>query len=315
MLEITDVFELEYSNNLMIINGFHEIEVTGVNDCQFVSLLKNQNVSIITIDCKDITDEMLSRFSVVPTITNITLKNCMLTDNCFKYLKDIPKLKFISLINNKNITGENISYLNNTTVEMIDLSHSNVTKDSLVHISKLRDIKICLDHNDISFKDLFDINFNETIQVVSKGYFKQEQLNVLSMNQIINNVKNKFIDLKLHDKTSKRLHEFFNYITKWYELYSNNSTNEVADFYINDIFFEYVLGLSTKRYNSNVQYYSGEYCCQSIIAMEEDFNRNILVYTHATIPKSCFKRFTMTNETSKIVKVENLDSGWKEVLI
>lgn len=307
--KFTNVFELEYKSNFVIVNGFYKFHVSGVTDERFIELVK-KDVCIVSVDCINITNESLEKFGVIDSIVNLSVKNAKLTDGCFRFFSEMVNLDSLSLYNNKNIFGLNLSILKN--IKMLDLSYTSVDCKTLIEIAKMRNVKICLDNTHITYKDLIGFKLDATITIISKGYFTNLQLINVKRNQIFSNLCEEIINVEVISKTKNRIMEFFMYVTKWEEYYIHNSTKDISFSYISDIYDEYIYGFSRNYLNVN-PYTQGRYSNRKIIAIEK-YISNIRVYTIDLNNSFLISRFTL-NEDFKIICCEDLDLSWAEVQI
>lgn len=304
-----NIFELEYKSDFVIVNGLHKIHVSGVTDEKFIELVK-KDACIVSVDCHDIADESLVKFGVIDSIVNLSIMNAKLTDNCFAFFNKMKNLNSLSLYNNKSIYGANISILIN--IELLDLSFTSVNHETLHEISKMRNVKICLDHTAITFKDLIDCKLDSTITIISKGYFTNAQLVEIKRKQIVSNISEEITNVVMLSKIKNRLQEFFMYVAKWEEYYIKNSTIDTCFSYISDIYDEYISGFS-HNYLVHNTYTSSRYSNRKIIAIEK-CNSNVRVYTLDLNHSFLFSRFTLNSE-NKIVSCEDLNLSWCEVQI
>ncbi len=305
-----DIYELEFSNNVMKINNDKTFYINSIYDASFINVLNNHNISIISIDSSDLNNDWLDLFKNTNFVISLKLINTKLTDEAFEKITKFKNLFSLSIINTKNVYGAGLYYISDSSIEYLDFTGTSIDKYGLIFLSRMRDLKVCLDNTKINYNELLRLSINNSIKVVTRGFFSENQLNNLMLKQINDCSYKKVLDIQKYQACKKRLLEFINFLTT---LEKNLYVDYLDDsnFYIQDFLSEYVVGMF---YKHNDFFISHKYDNFKFVNVEECEDESIRIYIQDFQKKHCFKRFVLNNEEkSKIIKIEEFDCGWKEI--
>ena len=128
-----------------------------------------------------VTDKLLMPFTDSKNMVNLGVEYGQLTDACFSVFATMPKLRYLLLDGNSQITGSGLSVMGECKIDLLTLNHTGLNDDGLMQaasIPKLTHIQI--DHTAVTYEGLINIAEHTRIEPVSKEQFTQEQMETFS---------------------------------------------------------------------------------------------------------------------------------------
>ena len=115
-----------------------------------------------------VTDKLLMPFTGSKNMVNFGVEYGQLTDACFSVFATMPKLRYLLLDGNSQITGSGLSVMGECKIDLLTLNHTGLNDDGLMQaasIPKLTHIQI--DHTAVTYEGLINIAEHTRIEPVS----------------------------------------------------------------------------------------------------------------------------------------------------
>jgi len=274
---------ITYKDGVLTINDSKQIKVNKFSIEDMQQIAQNSTLKGFYFEDYPVTDEMISQLSGLKSMVNFGVINGNLTDNCFESFATMTKLEYLWLGKNKKITGHNLSCLNKSKLNSLDVSDTAFDNDGLkiaAQISKLATIKI--NNTKVTIDGLMSIANNNKIRVYANELFTESQLDEFVSEQR-NQSKNKTsINKQQVKEATITLMEFFEFMTNW-ELKAEEQGMDSEDIQsqLNDIFIKYVSEEPRMGYRPRALNYdpNGTYSEHDIIDAEQITKNKLHLYT------------------------------------
>lgn len=263
-----------------------------------------------------VTDKLLMPFTGSKNMVNFGVEYGQLTDACFSVFATMPKLRYLLLDGNSQITGSGLSVMGECKIDLLTLNHTGLNDDGLMQaasISKLTHIQI--DHTAVTYEGLINIAEHTRIEPVSKEQFTQEQMETFSNLQREKAKKSVKLDQQAAEECQKILKDFFEAMTAWEKYVSEKGfeDGEVNSSLLN-IWEQYVSEKPRLGYRPLALSYSstGTYSQEVFIDAEQLTKNKIYIYTK-TKNTGFERRFLMkrVDERWKIDALQERLDGWQ----
>lgn len=265
-----------------------------------------------------VTDELLMSFAGSKNMVNFGVEYGQLTDACFSVFAAMPKLRYLLLDGNRQITGSGLSVMGECKIDLLTLNHTGLDDNGLLQaasIPKLTHIQI--DHTAVTYEGLLNIAEHPRIEPVSKEQFTQEQMEAFSKLQREKAKKSVKLDQQAVEDCQKILKDFFEAMTAWEEYVSEKGfEDEEVNLRLLNIWEQYVSEKPRQGYRPLGLSYSptGTYSEDVFIDAEQLTKNKIYIYTK-TKNTGFERRFFMkrVGEGWQIDALQERLDGWQRI--
>ena len=230
-----------------------------------------------------VTDKLLMPFAGSKNMANFGVEYGQLTDSCFSVFATMPKLRYLLLDGNSQITGSGLSVMGECKIDLLTLNHTGLNDDGLMQaasIPKLTHIQI--DHTAVTYEGLLHIAEHTRIEPVSKEQFTQEQMETFSNLQREKAKKSVKLDQQAAEECQKILKDFFEAMTVWEKYVSEKGfEDEEVNSSLLNIWEQYVSEKPRLGYRPLALSYSptGTYSQEVFIDAEQLTKNKLYIYT------------------------------------
>lgn len=306
---------IRWENGILTFDGEKNIEIPELT-MEIMEKLAEYKPAGFYVKAYPMTDELLMPFIGSKNMVNFGVEYGQLTDACFSVFATMPKLRYLLLDGNSQITGSGLSVMGECKIDLLTLNHTGLNDDGLMQaasIPKLTHIQI--DHTAVTYEGLLHITEHTRIEPVSKEQFTQEQMESFSKLQREKAKKSVKLDQQAVEECQKILKDFFEAMTAWEKYVSEKGfeDGEVNSSLMN-IWEQYVSEKPRQGYRPLGLSYSptGTYSDDVFIDAEQLTKNKIYIYTK-TKNTGFERRFLMkrVDERWKIDALQERLDGWQ----
>ena len=306
---------IRWENGILTFDGEKTMELLELTTEIMEKLAEYKPVGFY-VKNNPVTDKLLMPFTGSKNMVNFGVEYGQLTDACFSVFATMPKLRYLLLDGNSQITGSGLSVMGKCKIDLLTLNHTGLNDDGLMQaasIPKLTHIQI--DHTAVTYEGLINIAEHTRIEPVSKEQFTQEQMETFSKLQREKTKKSVKLDQQAAEECQKILKDFFEAMTTWEKYVSEKGfeDKEVNSRLLN-IWEQYVSEKPRLGYRPLALSYSptGTYSQEVFIDAEQLTKNKIYIYTK-TKNTGFERRFLMkrVDERWKIDALQERLDGWQ----
>ena len=206
---------IRWESGILTFDGDKTIEIPELTK-EIMEKLADYNPVGFYVKNYPVTDELLVSFAGSKNMVNFGVEYGQLTDACFSVFAAMPKLRYLLLDGNSQITGSSLSVMGKCKIDLLTLNHTGLDDNGLLQaasIPKLTHIQI--DYTAVTYEGLLNIAEHPRIEPVSKEQFTQEQMEVFSKLQREKAKKSVKLDQQAVEDCQKILKDFFEAMTAW----------------------------------------------------------------------------------------------------
>lgn len=306
---------IRWENGIATFDGEKNIEIPELT-MEIMEKLAEYKPAGFYVKAYPMTDELLMPFIGSKNMVNFGVEYGQLTDACFSVFATMPKLRYLLLDGNSQITGSGLSVMGECKIDLLTLNHTGLNDDGLMQaasIPKLTHIQI--DHTAVTYEGLLHIAEHTRIEPVSKEQFTQEQMETFSNLQREKAKKSVKLDQQAVEECQKTLKGFFEAMTAWEKYVSEMGfEDEEINLRLLNIWEQYVSEKPRQGYRPLGLSYSptGTYSDDVFIDAEQLTKNKIYIYTK-TKNTGFERRFLMkrVDERWKIDALQERLDGWQ----
>lgn len=308
---------IRWESGILTFDGDKTIEIPELTK-EIMEKLADYNPVGFYVKNYPVTDELLVSFAGSKNMVNFGVEYGQLTDACFSVFAAMPKLRYLLLDGNSQITGSSLSVMGKCKIDLLTLNHTGLDDNGLLQaasIPKLTHIQI--DYTAVTYEGLLNIAEHPRIEPVSKEQFTQEQMEVFSKLQREKAKKSVKLDQQAVEDCQKILKDFFEAMTAWEEYVSEKGfEDEEVHLRLLNIWEQYVSEKPRQGYRPLGLSYSptGTYSEDVFIDAEQLTKNKIYIYTK-TKNTGFERRFLMkrVGEGWQIDALQERLDGWQRI--
>ena len=308
---------IRWENGILTFDGDKPTEMPELTK-EIMEKLADYNLVGFYVKNYPVTDELLMSFVGSKNMVNFGVEYGQLTDACFSVFAAMPKLRYLLLDGNSQITGSSLSVMGKCKIDLLTLNHTGLDDNGLLQaasISKLTHIQI--DHTTVTYEGLLNIAEHPRIEPVSKEQFTQEQMEAFSKLQREKAKKSVKLDQQAVEDCQKILKDFFEAMTAWEKYVSEKGfEDEEVNLRLLNIWEQYVSEKPRQGYRPLGLSYSptGTYSEDVFIDAEQLTKNKIYIYTK-TKNTGFERRFLMkrVGEGWQIDALQERLDGWQRI--
>lgn len=308
---------IRWENGILTFDGDKTIEMPELTK-EIMEKLADYNPVGFYVKNYSVTDELLMSFAGSKNMVNFGVEYGQLTDACFSVFAAMPKLRYLLLDGNSQITGSSLSVMGKCKIDLLTLNHTGLDDNGLLQaasIPKLTHIQI--DHTAVTYEGLLNIAEHPRIEPVSKEQFTQEQMEAFSKLQREKVKKSVKLDQQAVEDCQKILKDFFEAMTAWEKYVSEKGfEDEEVNLRLLNIWEQYVSEKPRQGYRPLGLSYSptGTYSEDVFIDAEQLTKNKIYIYTK-TKNTGFERRFLMkrVDERWQIDALQERLDGWQRI--
>lgn len=308
---------IRWENGILTFDGDKTTEMPELTN-EIMEKLADYNPVGFYVKNYPVTDELLMSFAGSKNMVNFGVEYGQLTDACFSVFAAMPKLRYLLLDGNSQITGSSLSVMGKCKIDLLTLNHTGLDDNGLLQaasIPKLTHIQI--DHTAVTYEGLLNIAEHPRIEPVSKEQFTQEQMEAFSKLQREKAKKSVKLDQQAVEDCQKILKDFFEAMTAWEEYVSEKGfEDEEVNLRLLNIWEQYVSEKPRQGYRPLGLSYSptGTYSDDVFIDAEQLTKNKIYIYTK-TKNTGFEHRFLMkrVGEGWQIDALQERLDGWQRI--
>lgn len=308
---------IRWENGILTFDGDKPTEMPELTK-EVMEKLADYNLVGFYVKNYPVTDELLMSFAGSKNMVNFGVEYGQLTDACFSVFAAMPKLRYLLLDGNSQITGSSLSVMGECKIDLLTLNHTGLDDNGLLQaasIPKLTHIQI--DHTAVTYEGLLNIAEHPRIEPVSKEQFTQEQMEAFSKLQREKAKKSVKLDQQAVEDCQKILKDFFEAMTAWEEYVSEKGfEDEEVHLRLLNIWEQYVSEKPRQGYRPLGLSYSptGTYSEDVFIDAEQLTKNKIYIYTKTKIT-GFERRFLMkrVGEGWQIDALQERLDGWQRI--
>ena len=308
---------IRWENGILTFDGDKTIEMPELTK-EIMEKLADYNPVGFYVKNYPVTDELLMSFAGSKNMVNFGVEYGQLTDACFSVFAAMPKLRYLLLDGNRQITGSGLSVMGECKIDLLTLNHTGLDDNGLLQaasIPKLTHIQI--DYTAVTYEGLLNIAEHPRIEPVSKEQFTQEQIEAFSKLQREKAKKSVKLDQQVVEDCQKILKDFFEAMTAWEKYVSEKGfEDEEVNLRLLNIWEQYVSEKPRQGYRPLGLSYSptGTYSEDVFIDAEQLTKNKIYIYTK-TKNTGFERRFLMkrVGEGWQIDALQERLDGWQRI--
>ncbi len=308
---------IRWENGILTFDGDKTTEMPELTK-EIMEKLADYNPVGFYVKNYPVTDELLMSFAGSKNMVNFGVEYGQLTDACFSVFAAMPKLRYLLLDGNSQITGSSLSVMGKCKIDLLTLNHTGLDDNGLLQaasIPKLTHIQI--DHTAVTYEGLLNIAEHPRIEPVSKEQFTQEQMEAFSKLQREKAKKSVKLDQQAVEDCQKILKDFFEAMTAWERYVSEKGfEDEEVNSSLLNIWEQYVSEKPRQGYRPLGLSYSptGTYSEDVFIDAEQLTKNKIYIYTK-TKNTGFERRFLMkrVGEGWQIDALQERLDGWQRI--
>lgn len=308
---------IRWENGILTFDGDKTTEMPELTK-EIMEKLADYNPVGFYVKNYPVTDELLVSFAGSKNMVNFGVEYGQLTDACFSVFAAMPKLRYLLLDGNSQITGRSLSVMGKCKIDLLTLNHTGLDDNGLLQaasIPKLTHIQI--DHTAVTYEGLLNIAEHPRIEPVSKEQFTQEQMEAFSKLQREKAKKSVKLDQQAVEDCQKILKDFFEAMTAWEKYVSEKGfEDEKVNLRLLNIWEQYVSEKPRQGYRPLGLSYSptGTYSEDVFIDAEQLTKNKIYIYTK-TKNTGFERRFLMkrVGEGWQIDALQERLDGWQRI--
>ena len=308
---------IRWENGILTFDGDKTTEMPELTK-EIMEKLADYNPVGFYVKNYPVTDELLMSFAGSKNMVNFGVEYGQLTDACFSVFAAMPKLRYLLLDGNSQITGSSLSVMEKCKIDLLTLNHTGLDDNGLLQaasIPKLTHIQI--DHTAVTYEGLLNIAEHPRIEPVSKEQFTQEQMEAFSKLQREKAKKSVKLDQQAVEDCQKILKDFFEAMTAWEKYVSEKGfEDEAVNSSLLNIWEQYVSEKPRQGYRPLGLSYSptGTYSEDVFIDAEQLTKNKIYIYTK-TKNTGFERRFLMkrVGEGWQIDALQERLDGWQRI--
>lgn len=308
---------IRWESGILIFDGDKTIEIPELTK-EIMEKLADYNPVGFYVKNYPVTDELLVSFAGSKNMVNFGVEYGQLTDACFSVFAAMPKLRYLLLDGNSQITGSSLSVMGKCKIDLLTLNHTGLDDNGLLQaasIPKLTHIQI--DHTAVTYEGLLNIAEHPRIEPVSKEQFTQEQMEAFSKLQREKAKKSVKLDQQAVEDCQKILKDFFEAMTAWEKYVSEKGfEDEEVNSSLLNIWEQYVSEKPRQGYRPLGLSYSptGTYSEDVFIDAEQLTKNKIYIYTKTK--NTGFKRRFLMKRVGEGWQIDALQErldGWQRI--
>lgn len=314
MLELPKkISTVKYKDNILTIDNNQEIELQSFTPEIMKQLGGYASIVGFYLENYPLTDELLEPLRGLKKLVNVGIIGGRLTDQSFAIFASMPKLQYLWLEGNVDMTGSGLALLRESKINALDMKHTALDDKALLLAAELPKLSyLHVDDTLVTFDGILAVADNQRIKICSKTLFSVEQLDAFSAAQRMAGKKKLTLDQQAAAQATEILQRFFDAMTAWEIMaYQNGITSEGLQESLQQIFDMYVsekprrgyrpLGLSAEA--------NGTYHAHKIIDAEQVTKNKLYLYTKNSSGSQSTYRFLMRNVNGSW-KVDHAQVHW-----
>lgn len=308
---------IRWESGILTFDGDKTIEIPELTN-EIMEKLADYNPVGFYVKNYPVTDELLVSFAGSKNMVNFGVEYGQLTDACFSVFAAMPKLRYLLLDGNSQITGSSLSIMGKCKIDLLTLNHTGLDDNGLLQASSIPKLThIQIDYTAVTYEGLLNIAEHPRIEPVSKEQFTQEQMEAFSKLQREKAKKSVKLDQQAVEDCQKILKDFFEAMTAWEEYVSEKGfEDEEVHLRLLNIWEQYVSEKPRQGYRPLGLSYSptGTYSEDVFIDAEQLTKNKIYIYTKTKIT-GFERRFLMkrVGEGWQIDALQERLDGWQRI--
>lgn len=294
---------IKWEKGVLTLDGEKAIEMSELTTEVIEKLAGYMPVGFYVKDYP-LTDKLLLPFTGSKNMANFGVEYGQLTDASFSIFATMPKLRYLLLDGNCEITGSRLSVMEKCKIDLLSLNHTGLDDNGLLQAASIPKLThMHIDYTAVTYEGFLQIADHPRIEPVSKEQFTQEQMENFSKLQREKAKKSIKLDQQAVEECQKILKGFFEAMTAWEQYVSEKGFEDMeVRPRLQKIWEQYVSEKPRHGYRPLGLSYSdtGTYS-EDVFIDAEQITRNKL-YIYTKIENSSFeRRFLM----------KRVDGGWK----